>query len=309
MAGLRSEVESKMTGLGSSTHYAYDGSDRTGSDPRSSSHPDLWSSKPSSHPGLWSPDELRDNKLIRTTTRAHKVGSIPGYSGFIPGKVAENVIRTSYEATVRECRQLTEANTIRHQELMNQSKRDEPSIDVGPEAKDIAGVSTFLSRRLPEHQCKRPLSTVLAVTDMKYSTGYGEGKGLPSDRTILKDHCVPDKEKNERSRPGEEIPGYSGFLPASIRPREPAVHRDLRDLTEAVPAGVATEAAAASVRNKPAGIVTNVYRNSVLGYSGFVPGKTSENVVGVGYTRGTEQALDSREYLRNKIAEITQKNM
>lgn len=178
-AGFRSDLDSKVTRCGYPNEYNHEG------------HVSLWQLS-----AIRSPSQLAQNPISPISIR---MDSIPGYTGFIPGKKSETVIQQTHAAAIR-----TASEMRPYQAGENPAKKfltawDRPS-------------------------GRRPLQTILAASELRWSGSYAGAT------TVVKDHEVPPPMRRsfsqivrtsvEESPTGDSPalagiarPGYAGYIP------------------------------------------------------------------------------------------------
>ena len=190
MAGLRPDVESKVTRTGYPGSYNFDGS-RFGDKRESGS--------PSSHPALWDIAVARDESVIESDNPV-KIGefrsnSTVGYTGFVPGKISENVVQKPHTQSNLH------AAKLRPYEAAPAGQRK--------------GYDTLHDRP----SGRKSMTTILATTDMIHSNAYScKLEGIPATISLVKDHDVPSPRHKSFSQVGYETPGYAGFVPDHLKP-------------------------------------------------------------------------------------------
>ena len=248
------------------------------------------------HPAVWDPHEMSRALILRTLVEPSSRKTIPGYSGFTPGKASEAIVGRGYSQTIAQAQKLSSA----HHSAPPAASPD-PIVPQPAELLATAGIPSLLNKPQILHSgSKRSLSSMLKVTDLRYSTGYGEGKGLPAERTMIVDHDVPDRPEDDWAPLGRAIPGYSGYVPVDLKPREPAEGRGpVIPQSLNFPAGKVSGSDHTSFRVPSAPVTNqvNVLGGGVPGYSGFIPGKFAENVIGKTYTKANKLAMEKRGYI------------
>jgi hypothetical protein len=189
MAGSRADVDTRVSRTGYSGSFRYDGA---------RFEDEVEVGKPRSHPALWSVDDLRGNNEVKTEKPVqvgdYRATGALGYTGFIPGKISENVIQ----------------KTRAHAQLESRKIREYAPI--------AAGQSKGYETLYDKPSGRRTLKTMINTTDMKHSNAYsGKIDGVSSEMSLIIDHDVPPKKPHSAAKLGEEILGYAGHLPERIK--------------------------------------------------------------------------------------------
>jgi hypothetical protein len=189
MAGFRADVDSRITGISTSR---FDGS--TFEDVREER-------SARSHPALWKVEDLRENNTVKNSKVVaigdfRATGTV-GYTGFIPGKVSENVVQ----------------KTITAGQLKAKSLRPYDQIPAGR----THAYDTLYDRP----SGRKSLTTIVASTDMTHSNAYSAKlEGIASHVSLIKDHDVPNSQVRSFADLGEASSGYCGYVPIKVR-RQP----------------------------------------------------------------------------------------
>ena len=189
MAGLRADVETRVTRTGYPGSFKFDGS--RFEDP-------IEVGSPSSHPALWNIEDVRDESVIVADNPVRigdfRSNSTVGYTGFIPAKISENVVQKS----------TAESNLH--------------SKNIRPYEAAPAGQRKGYETLHDKPSGRKSMTSILATTEMKHSNAYSRHiEGIPANLSLVKDHNVPDPIQKSFTPMGYAPRGYAGFVPDDLK--------------------------------------------------------------------------------------------